>query len=221
MLVLRPEPGAAATVAKARAAGLDARACPLFVTQALPWSPPEPHLFDALLFTSANAARLAGPQLDRYVHLPAFAVGQATGAAVRERGFPTVDSGVNDVQSLVPAIKARGHNAILHISGRDGRSFDPYGLHITALSVYAAADRDHAEKELTSALVPGMILLVHSPRAGARLARLLPAESRRDLHVVAISAAALAECGIGWASAQAAEQPRDDAILALAAGLCE
>jgi uroporphyrinogen-III synthase len=74
---------------------------------------------------------------------------------------------------------------------------------------------------LIAAAAPGTILLVHSPRAGERLAAHLPADRRASLHVVAISANALAACGEGWASGQAPAAPTDDEMLALARRLCE
>ena len=41
MLVLRPEPGASATVAKARERGLDAVVMPLFTVEPVAWEAPE------------------------------------------------------------------------------------------------------------------------------------------------------------------------------------
>ena len=59
VLVLRPEPGAAATVKRARARGLDAVAIPLFEIEPLAWEAPPAGGFDGLLLTSANAVRHA------------------------------------------------------------------------------------------------------------------------------------------------------------------
>ena len=59
--VLRPEPGNAATADRIAALGLAAIRLPLFEVRALDWAPPDPAGFDALLLTSANAPRLAGP----------------------------------------------------------------------------------------------------------------------------------------------------------------
>lgn len=172
------------------------------------------------MFTSANAARLGGPQLARYKHLPAFAVGAATGKVVRDTGFATVESGDDGVQPLIDLIAARGFSRILHISGRDVRLFDPKELRIASACVYASVERGNAD-DLHAMLRPGMILLVHSPRAGARLAELVPQDARTGLHIVAISAAALAACDSGWAGARAADRPQDAAMLALAARLCD
>lgn len=220
MLVLRPEPGAAGTLARARADGFDVQGYPLFLVAPLPWTGPEPHLVDAVMFTSANAARLGGPQLARYAHLPAFAVGATTAAAVREAGFASVESGDEGVQPLIDRIAAQSFSRILHISGRDVRLFDPKGLRVASACVYASVERGNAD-DLRAMLRPGMILLVHSPRAGTRLAALVPPSERRALHIVAISRAACTACAEGWASAQAADRPQDAEMLALAAQLCD
>ena len=67
----------------------------------------------------------------------------------------------------------------------------------------------------------GGVLLVHSAAAGARLAEIVPENQRTTSDVMAISPAALAACGSGWRSAQAADAPNDAAVLALARRLCE
>ena len=73
IVVLRPEPGARATVARIEALGGHALAAPLFAIRPLPWTPPDPADHDALVLTSANAARMAGAGLARVAALPAFA----------------------------------------------------------------------------------------------------------------------------------------------------
>ena len=60
VVVLRPEPGASATLARAKAAGIDAVAIPLFEVVPVAWDAPDPSSVDALLLTSANAARHGG-----------------------------------------------------------------------------------------------------------------------------------------------------------------
>ena len=62
------------------------------------------------------------------------------------------------------------------------------------------------------------IALIHSPRAGGRFAELLP--DRGGVSVAAISEAAAEAVGDGWAAIAIAESPNDDALLALAARLC-
>ncbi|QUT06182.1 uroporphyrinogen-III synthase [Sphingobium phenoxybenzoativorans] len=220
LLILRPEPGASRTAQAAAALGLAVDCYPLFLTTPIPWTGPEPHFVDAVMFTSANGARLAGPQLDRYRHLPAYAVGEVTAEAVRAAGFAPVHVGTRGVQELAAMIADRGHQWVLHISGRDIRTFDPGDLRVTSASVYASVESGHAA-DFAPHLVPGGVILIHSPRAGQRLADLVPPPVRATLHIAAISPAALEAAGGGWASGHAAARPDDAALLALAAGLCE
>src|SRR5687768_9453521 len=84
LAILRPEPGASATVERARELGLDAFAVPLFAIEPLAWELPDSGAFDALLLTSANTVRQAGPSLERLLQLPAYAVGDATAAAAED-----------------------------------------------------------------------------------------------------------------------------------------
>ena len=64
VLVLRPNPGDAATIARAEGMGFVAIAAPLFGIVPVAWTPSDaPH--DALMLTSANALRHAGDALAR------------------------------------------------------------------------------------------------------------------------------------------------------------
>ena len=67
--------------------------------------------------------------------------------------------------------------------------------------------------------VQGSIALIHSPRAGRRFAELV--DDRGNISVTAISPTAAEAVGNGWKEVAVAEQPSDDAQLALAARLCE
>ncbi|HLZ79132.1 MAG TPA: uroporphyrinogen-III synthase, partial [Sphingomonas sp.] len=92
LLVLRPEPGASATVAAAHALGLEAIAVPLFTVRPVDWIIPE-RTPEAVLMTSANAARMAGAALHSLAPLPLYAVGAATAAAARDAGFTRIVAG--------------------------------------------------------------------------------------------------------------------------------
>jgi len=74
---------------------------------------------------------------------------------------------------------------------------------------------------LAEALSPGAVVLLHSPRAARHFARWCDADgARRDgIALVAISNAALAEAGPGWAAAAASPAPSDAAMLAAAANV--
>jgi uroporphyrinogen-III synthase len=220
LLIVRPEPGASRTVALASERGFTSRSYPLYAVTAHDWTAPDPAEFDALLFTSANAARLGGQQLARYRHLPTFAVGEATARAARAAGCANVTVGTGGAQDVARLAAAKGHARLLHPCGVHVRAFDPGPLRIMRVCVYASVERGDATG-LAAAIAPGMIALVHSPRAGQRLAALVPMRQRANLHLVAISPATLEAAGQGWASLAAAPTPDDKAMLALAAALCE
>ncbi|ANI77771.1 uroporphyrinogen-III synthase [Sphingobium sp. EP60837] len=219
VVILRPEPGASESAARAKRLGLPPRLCPLFEARPIDWDAPPPGAFDALLMTSAQAARLGGPPLDRYRKLPAYAVGSATACAMADAGFLAVVPGDQDGSAIAARIAADGHRRLLHLGGTTVASIEAGPLSIRHVAVYTIGEK--TEVDLEPLLEPGAVLLVHSPRAGSRLASLIDTQRRSNLHVIAISAAALAACGSGWASGEAPDQPDDERMLALAVRLCE
>ena len=66
--------------------------------------------------------------------------------------------------------------------------------------------------------IDGLVVAVHSPRAGARLAEL--EDQRARTAIAAISVAAANATGGGWERVEIAERPNDSSLLALAASLC-
>ena len=220
LLVLRPEPGASATVRRAEERGLLPIRYPLFKVHASAWEPPDPAGFDAMLLTSANTLRCAGPQLDLYRHLPVFAVGEATADAARARGFSIAAVGHSGAQTISEIIAARGHGRVFHPGGRDRREFNSGPLSIIRLCVYESVEAGTAEG-LAAIMPEEAVALLHSPRGAVRLARLVPTMERRRLHLAAVSPAVLDAAGVGWASGHAAPMPKDEALLALAATLCK
>ena len=212
VLVLRPEPGASATAERARELGLDAVAVPLFEVEPVTWEPPDAGAFDALLLTSANAVRHGGPGMERFRELPVYAVGSATADAAREAGFTIAGIGDAGVDRLLASIPADVR--LLHLCGEDRRAPDAPRQQITSLAVYRAT----AVPDPSLGDAGGSIALVHSPRAGRRLAELVA--DRSSIAIAAISAAAAETVGEGWECVEVAAQPSDDALLALAARLC-
>jgi len=219
LVILRPQPGAAATQARAEAAGWRTVVAPMFAVTALRWDPPDAETFDALLMTSANAARHGGEALARYTGLPLYAVGAETADAARNAGFARIETGDSDGAAMADRLRADGRRAVLHLAGSEGRRFDERGLTITRRAVYASEPTE--AQGLAEALSPGAVVLLHSPRAARHFARWCDADgARRDgIALVAISNAALAEAGPGWAAAAASPAPSDAAMLAAAANV--
>jgi uroporphyrinogen-III synthase len=219
LLVVRPAPAADETAARARAAGFDAVAAPIFTLVAVAWDVPDPADHDAVMLTSATAARLAGPALARFTHLPAHAVGAATAAAARAAGFADVRAGSSDAAALVAQMATAGVTRPLHLAGREHRPPADSALPITRRIVYAADPVARLPDAAHAALARGAVTLLHSPRAAATFAALVKAAGfdRSALRVAAISAAAAGD----WPGAAIAAQPTDAALLAAAGRLCE
>lgn len=217
LVILRPEPGASASVAAARALGLDAIAMPLFEACPVDWVAPDPEDFDAILLTSANAVRHGATQLGNFHHLPVHAVGQATADAARAAGFAEVDAGGGDVAALLGMLPRSLR--LFHPCGRDRRAVDTTRT-ITAVPVYMSFI---LPCPAGFAVIADAVVAVHSPRAGARLAELADAASleRDRIRIAAISAAAASAVGEGWHSVTSAAAPNDRALLELAARLCK
>ena len=213
LLVLRPEPGASATVANAHERGLDAVAVPLFEVEPVAWEAPDAGGFDGLLLTSANAVRFGGDALNSLWGLKAFTVGEATAAAARGAGFDIAATGDAGVDRLLGSIEPELR--LLHLCGEQRREPNGAKQQITSIIVYRAKPTERPDL----GDVQGCVALVHSPRAGGRFAELV--SERASISIAAISGAAADAVGKGWKRVDVAEHPSDDALLALAARLCD
>ena len=216
LAVLRPEPGATATCEAARQMGLHPIAIPLFEIEPVTWTAPDPAGFDALLLTSANALRNGGRELGGLRGLPVYAVGEATASEARARGFSLSAVGTGGVDELLASIEPELR--LLHLCGQERREPAAPRQSITHLPVYRATALP--APDLTP--LAGAVAAVHSPRAGARLAE-LAASSGIDTSTTALAAisreAARATAG-DWEQVVTADEPKDGALLALAARLC-
>jgi uroporphyrinogen-III synthase len=212
VLVLRPEPGAGATLERARKRGIDAVAIALFDVEAVDWKAPDAAKFDGLLLTSANAIRFGGTQLDRLRQLEVYAVGEQTARAAQGAGFAVVRTGKAGIDRLLGSIA--GDLKLLHLCGVHRRQEATAHQDITPIPVYRSSPIE--APDLSSAR--NRVALIHSPRAGRRFAELV--DDRSTISIAAISRAAADAAGGGWKAIGAADQPTDDALLALAARLC-
>lgn len=215
LLVLRPQPGADATAARARALGLDPIVAPLFEIRPMVWAAPDAAGFDAVLMTSANAARYGGTQLATFTHLPLFAVGAATAEAARKMGFDTISTGAADARAAIDLAVAAGARRLFHPAGRDHVAADPGTAEIERRIVYTS-ERLGAPVLLES---EPLVALLHSTRAAHVFAELV--SPRPNIAIAAISPAVAVAAGTGWGAVGVAERPDDDCLLAAAARLCD
>ncbi len=222
VLILRPEPGASQTAARARELGLEPVVAPLFTVRPLTWQAPDPAGFDGVMMTSANAARQGGAQLALYAELRCYAVGETTAKAAGKAGFRHVVTGPSDAQALGTMMASDGVRTALHLCGEDRIAIDVPGVVILSCPVYRSDAAEALPSRAREALMAGALVLLYSPRAASIFAALCDRAGidRSRSTLATISTAAAIAAGPGWAAVESASQPRDQALLELAAKLC-
>jgi len=220
VVVIRPQPGNAATVAAGRAMGLDARGFPLFDMAPVPWTVPRPSPYRALLAGSANVFRHGGAGLGALTDLAVHAVGAVTADAARAAGFAVAAIGEGGLQPMAAALPPGRY---LRLAGEKRVPLAlPNGVEVDDVVVYAAAGLP-LPPALAEVLTGPALVLLHSGEAAAHFA----AESARlGVERSAISLVCLAPriglmAGPGWQHIEIAETRCDHAVLALAAQMCE
>lgn len=224
--ITRAEPGASATAARVADMGFRPLVLPLIETVDLQVDPEDLAADGPLAFTSANGVR-AFARLSPRRSGPVYVVGAATAAAARAAGFCDVIEGAGDVEALADRILADRILAdapageILHASAREPAG-DLTGRLVAAgrparrVALYAARDTQPAGTDLQAALASPFVL-VHSPRAGRRLAGLLAGASVRPI-VLGLSRACLVPLeGLDLAGLAAPDSPLETDLLNLLA----
>lgn len=222
LLVIRPEPGNAVTLAKARALGVDAVGLPLQRVEAVEWNIPQ-GAFDGLLLGSANVLRLGGAKLDALLDLPVFAVGEHTAQAARERGFTVAATGRGGLHQLLDALPDDQPRHLLRLGGEERVPLFPgKGTEITDCTVYRLVDCDVPPEHLALLENP-LCVALHSASAARnflRICRDLVLEPR-NIRIAALGPRIAEAAGQGWDRCEAAPTPDDTALLALAVRLCQ
>jgi len=220
VLVIRPQPGNAATVAAARDLGLDGRGFPLFDMAPVPWPVPDPAPYRALLAGSANVFRLGGEGLGALTDLAVHAVGAVTADAARGAGFAVAAIGEGGLQPMASALPPGRY---LRLAGEKRVPLAlPAGVEVDDVVVYAAAGLP-MPPALADLLTGPVLVLLHSGEAAAHFT----AESERlGVERNRISLACLAPriglvAGPGWQHIEIAETRSDQAVLALAVQMCK
>lgn len=220
LLVLRPEPGCAATLASAEALGLPAHGQPLSRIVPVAWEAPDPASVDALLIGSANAFLHGGEALQVLRAKPCYVVGKATAEAARAAGFAVAVEGEGGLQKVLDQIGLPLR--LLRLAGEEHIALHaPQGVTITTRIVYRSKTLplDPAAALMGQGQV---IALLHS---AATMRHFSEECERLGVDISQITLAALgprivAAAGEGWRAVQIAAAPNDAALLELAANLC-
>ncbi len=219
-LALRPEPGLAATLDKARAMGLRATGHALSEIRGVAWDCPDPAGIDGLLIGSANAILHGGPQLARLVDKPIYAVGEATAAAARAAGFTVALTGTGGLQGVLDAIAAPCH--LLRIAGEEHVPLaPPTGVSFAEVIAYRSVALPLDPQAALLASGEALVLL-HSAATARHFAEEC---DRLGVPRAAVTLAALgpriaAAAGEGWAGVHIAAQPDEATLLQLVFDLC-
>ena len=222
ILVTRPEPGASATAVRLAALGHDTLVAPLLTVEPVAWDLPSERP-DAVVMTSANAARHGGDALTVLTGFRLYAVGAATAAAAQAAGFIDVTTGEGDAQAVLALAASHGVTRALHLAGEDRIDSDvPPGLTLDVATVYRAVAVALSEGA-AAALAEGQIdlVLLFSPRTARIFAYGCDTAVRAGTAIAALNPAVAAAAGPGWQSVITAPEPNEAALLAAAGLTCE
>lgn len=220
--ITRTRPGAEATAARLAALGHEPLVAPLLEARALAGAAIELEGAAALAFTSANGVAAFAARSPMRT-LPVFTVGEATAAAARQAGFASVRSADGDVADLAQLIVgARLSGTVLHLAPRE-RAGDLEGALVASgracrtVELYETVAADRLPPAVARALEADAVdaVLIHSPKAGAALARLVdPAEEAFAVFALSAACAEPLERA-GFRALAVADEPNDRALLAL------
>lgn len=219
LIVIRPEPGNAATIAAARERGLHAIGYPLFRIEPTRWSVAEGR-FEAILAGSANIFRHGGPQLDALKHLPVIAVGEATASAARTAGFTVVRTGEGGLQ---PVVETLAPGTYLRLAGEDRVTLaPPPGVRIETAVVYAARPVPLPD-ELVAVLARPAVVLLHSGAAAKHFRQQCERTgiTRESLYLACLAPRIAALAGDGWGDLRIADSRTDSDLLELGRRMCQ
>nr|WP_255643166.1 uroporphyrinogen-III synthase [Acidocella sp. KAb 2-4] len=220
MLVTRPEPGASATAARLAAMGHEPVVLPcLTIRTTAPRLPEKPA---ALVITSGQAVPALPAALH---HVPAFCVGDATAAKLREAGFTRVESARGNADDLFRLIAAR-HVPGLHllaVGERHGLALAARlreaGIKVLRRKVYTVTPTRRLPETVAAALAGGDIVgaLFYSAETARAFARLNPPGTAAITAYALSKTVAEALQDLPWAQIRAAVAPTEADLMALLA----
>jgi uroporphyrinogen-III synthase len=219
--ITRALPGAHATANRVASLGFEPILAPLIEVQPTGAGPIDLAGVGALAFTSANGVWAFASRSD-VRDLPVFTVGAATARSARSAGFADVRSAEGDVTALAAMIKAapRPNRLVLHAGAAEPAgdlvgALTAAGIAARRLDVYESVDVD-PPPDARARLAGADIVLVHSPRAAAALARVIMEISDFHPDVLCLSAAIAAPLeGLELGGLAIAAAPTEDALMAL------
>ena len=231
MLVTRPEPDAQSTLLRLEALGISAIAAPVMTRLTLDGSLPPPDGFAAMAVSSANALRALADRgvLERYTHLPTFAVGDRTAWEAQQLGCANVESAGGTVAELVNALaRARLQGPVFYPAGKHlshdlGKALAPFGIMVVTTRLYDMVAIDALPAAATAGLADGTIggAMLYSRRSAEIFVDLLDGhldQPKRSAIAMLCLSEAVAEPVIAthFNRIHLADHPSEEAMMALA-----
>ena len=183
ILVTRPQPDNAATVAALRARGFEALPAPMLRFEAVAFQDDADAGYGAVIVTSANALRAVAGQaaIVRLKELPLFAVGERTAEAARDSGFHNVISADGDATALrelmlksVRAKTLKKTTTLLYLAGADlardlAGELGERGFNVVTQTTYRMAPVVNLPPDVCDAFAAhGIEAVLHYSRRSAR-----------------------------------------------------
>ena len=215
LLIIRPEPGASASAARAMSAGFKVSVLPFFGVIPRAWDVPDFRDFDALLLTSANAVRHAGDGLAKLSALPVHAVGQQTADVAMAAGLQLASIGDRDAAAVLAQARNMGHQRLLWLAGQDHVALpDDLGTPLVLRVCYAVVPLT-LPTDVAARIADTDAVALHSPRAARQLTHVVDhmGLDRNAITIAAFSAAIAKAAGTGWRHMVIATDPNDAALL--------
>ena len=223
-ILLRPEPGAAQSLAAAKKINLPARSFPAFVVEPCAWDVPDSEQFDGLLIGSANAFRHGGKGLSAYRERPVFAVGEQTADAARAAGLTVEVTGKGGLQTVLDGLAEKGASMhLLRLCGSERVELSPAPtISITERAVYQTVPVPMSDVLKQALSGERTLVALHSAAAGSKFAADCTANDirKRTVTLLALGPRIAEAAGEGWAHVHICDVPSDTALLSMAASLC-
>ena len=221
VFAIRAEPALGATVETGIGYGLEIEGYPLSRVDPVLWETPPVEDFDGLLVGSANAFRHGGPALSQYERLPVLAVGETTAAIANMHGFTVEKTGDGGLQQLLDGLDGTPRRLLRLTGERNVDVVPPEGIEIAECVVYRTIEVP-IDEEFAAKLAHKSLILLYSAGAAAHFAQECDrlAINRGKLSVAALGPRILDAAGGGWGDARYAEEPNENALLALAREMC-
>lgn len=221
IVAIRPEPGLSATIRTGEQMGLGITGYPLSRVARVAWQILDDDAFDGLLIGSANAIRHAGENLEKLSALPVLAVGGTTANVAATAGFSVERTGSGGLQRLIDTLPEEPRH-LLRLAGEDHVPLTiPPHIHVTTRVVYRV-EHLPLPSGLVSDVSDNLLVLLHSASAAehfsAECDRL--GIDRESISLAAIGPRVVEAAGTGWKLAEAAQEPNDASLLALARYMC-